>query len=103
MLWSGGWALAARSLAHGLVDRLGLPALGRALGVNAIAAHAGAWLMVCALEGLRGGIPLYAHGFAWLAPWVGFKDASLAYALAFTALWWALMRGLPQRDLRLRI
>ena len=103
VLWSGGWACVALALAHGLVDRLGAAPLGRALGVNAITAYAGAWLMACVLEGLQWGAPLYAHGFEWLAPWLGPAGASLAYALVFTAFWWALMRWLAQRGLRIRI
>lgn len=103
VLWSGGWALALLVLAHALVDRLGAPPWGRAFGVNAIAAYAGAWLMTCALEGLHWGTPLYAQGFAWLAPALTAEGASLAYALAFTAFWWVLMRGLAQRGVRLRI
>ena len=103
VLWSGGWALAALALAHWLIDVLGAPPLGRALGVNAIAAYAGAWLMVCALEGLHWGAPLYTHGFAWLRPWLGPAGASLAYALAFSGFWWALMRVLAHRGVRIRI
>jgi len=103
VLWSGGWALAALAFAHGLIDRLGAPPFGRALGVNAIAAYAGAWLTTCALEGLHWGTPLYLHGFAWLTPWLGPAGASLAYALVFTGFWWALMRVLAQRGVRIRI
>ena len=103
VLWSGGWALAVLALAHGLIDRLGAPPLGRALGINAIAAYAGAWLMVCVLEALHWGVPLYAHAFAWSAPRLGLEGASLAYALVFTGLWWGVMRVLAQRGWRLRI
>jgi len=103
VLWSGGWALAALALAHMLVDRWGLPPLGRAFGVNAIAAYAGAWLMTCALEGLHWGTPLYRKGFAWLTGGGTPEVASLAYALVFTAFWWVLMRVLAQRGVRIRI
>ena len=103
VLWTGGWALAVLGLAHALIDRWQAPPLGRAFGVNAIAAYAGAWLMTCALEGLHWGAPLYRHGFAWLTPWIGPEGASLAYALAFTAFWWVLMRILAQRGVRIRI
>lgn len=103
VLWSGGWSLAALVLAHGLVDRLGAPPLGRALGVNAIAAYSGAWLLVCVLEGLHWGTPLYTQVFAPLTPALGPEGASLVYALAFTALWWALMRELARRGMRIRI
>ena len=103
VLWTGGWSLAALALSHGLIDRLGAPPLGRALGVNAIAAYSGAWLMVCVLEGLHWGAPLYAQVFAPLTPALGPDGASLAYALAFTATWWVLMRVLAQRGVRIRI
>jgi predicted acyltransferase len=103
VLWSGGWSLAALALAHALIDRFGVPPLGRALGVNAIAAYSGAWLMVCVLEGLHWGAPLYSKGFAPLAPAIGAEGASLVYALAFTAFWWALMRVLAQRGVRIRV
>ena len=103
VLWSGGWALAALALAHAVIDRAGAPPVGRALGVNAIAAYAGAWLAVCALEGLHWSAPLYAALSAPLIPRVGAAGASLAYALAFTALWWMLMRVLAQRGVRIRI
>jgi len=88
VLWSGGWALVALGLAHTLVDRWGVPPLGRVFGVNAIAAYAGAWLMTCALEGLHWGAPLYTHGFAWLIAGIAPEAASLAYAIVFTAFWW---------------
>ena len=103
VLWAGGWALAALALAHTLVDRWGLPPLGRAFGVNAIAAYAGAWLMTCVLEGLHWGTPLYRNGFAWLTAWVAPEVASLAYALVFTAFWWVLMRVLAQRGVRIKV
>ena len=103
VLWTGGWALAVLGLAHALIDRWQAPPLGRAFGVNAIAAYAGAWLMTCALEGLHWGAPLYRHGFAWLTPWFSPEGASLAYALAFTAFWWVLMRILARRGVRIRI
>lgn len=103
VLWSGGWSLAALALAHELITRRGLTVWGRSLGVNAIAAYAGAWLMVCVLEGLHWGAPVYARGFAWLVPLFGAEAASLAYALVFTAFWWALMRLLAQRGVRIRI
>ena len=103
VLWSGGWAMAALALAHGVIDRAGAPPVGRALGINAIAAYAGAWLAVCALEGLQWGAPLYATLAAPLVPRVGAAGASLAYALVFTAFWWVLMRVLAQRGVRIRI
>jgi predicted acyltransferase len=103
VLWTGGLALLALALAHELVDRRGWPALGRSMGVNAIAAYAGSWLAVCALEGSGAMTPLYRALFAEplvrLDPWV----PSLAFAAAFTALWWLLMAALYRRGWRLTI
>ena len=103
VLWSGGWALLALWAAHLAVDRRGWPAIGRGFGVNAIAAYAGSWLMVCALEALGWGSPIYAHGFAWMTPRTGPYLPSLAYALAFVALWWGLMALLDRRRIRFKV
>ena len=43
---------------------------------------------------------LFAHLFA---PWASPVNASLAYALAYVALWWVLMWGLDRSGLRLRV
>jgi predicted acyltransferase len=43
---------------------------------------------------------LFEHFFA---PWASPVDASLAYALAYVLLWWALIRGLDRSGLRLRL
>lgn len=40
VLWTAGWAAVALLAAHVLVDLRGWPALGRSLGINAIAAYA---------------------------------------------------------------
>ena len=89
--WTGGFALFALALAHLLIDRRGWPPLGRAFGVNAIGAYAGAWLMVCVMAWLGVDQPLYRVLFAEpLTPLVGPYAASAAWAVAFTGLWWAL-------------
>jgi predicted acyltransferase len=65
VLWTGGWAMLALGAAHVAIDRRGWPAVGRSLGVNALAAYAGAWLMVCVLEGThwaRGCMPQASRG-----------------------------------------
>jgi predicted acyltransferase len=43
---------------------------------------------------------LFEHCFA---PWASPVNASLAYALAYVLLWWALMRALDRTGLRLRL
>jgi predicted acyltransferase len=103
VLWTGGWALLALAGAHAAIDRHGWPAIGRSFGINAIAAYAGAWLMVVALAGLGWTVPVYQRGFAWMAPVVGGAGASLAHALAFVALWWVVVAVMDRRGLRIRI
>ena len=103
VLFSGGFALLALWAAHELVDRRRWPALGRSFGVNAIAAYAGAWLMVCLLVGLHLLEPLYRIGFGWIVPLAGPYVASLAYATAFVAVWWVAMRLFDRRHIHIRI
>ena len=102
-LCTGGAAMLALALAHVLIDWRGWPAWGRSLGINAIVAYAAAWLAVCVLEGMRWLGPLYAHGFGWAAPWVGPFVPSLAYAIAFVALFWAAAHALERRGVRISI
>ena len=103
VLWTGGWALLALGLAHVAVDRHGWPPIGRSFGVNAIAAYAGSWLMVCVLAGLHWMRPLYQHGFAWMTPSAGPYVPSLAYALAVVAVWWAVVAWLDRRRIHFKI
>jgi predicted acyltransferase len=102
-LWTGGAALLLLVLAHGCVDRLGAPALGRAMGRNAITAYALAWLGTCALGGTGWMARLYPAGFAaplgGFAPWV----PSAAFALVFTGLVWALVAAMDRRGWRVTI
>jgi predicted acyltransferase len=103
VLCTGGAAMLALALAHQLIDRRGWPALGRSLGVNAIAAYAAAWLAVCMLDGLHWAGPLYVIAFGWMTPWAGPFVPSLAWALAFVALFWTAARGLERRGIRIVI
>ncbi|WP_255355406.1 heparan-alpha-glucosaminide N-acetyltransferase domain-containing protein [Lysobacter sp. Root667] len=104
VLWTGGiacWTLAALHLA---IDRHGWPALGRALGVNAIAAYAGSAFLLYALVAAGWLEPLYRHAFAaWMTPRFGPTLPSLAYALAFVALWWGVVRLLDARRIYFKI
>lgn len=97
--------LAALTLAalHQLVDRLGAPPLGRAFGVNAIAAYAGAWVCTVLLQGLGWMQPLYAAGFGWVQHAAGPEVASLSFALAFVAIWALIVRALDQRRIYLKV
>jgi predicted acyltransferase len=48
--------------------------------------------------------PLYQHGFAsWITPRLGPYAASLAYALAFVAVWWAIVRWLDARKIYFKV
>ena len=89
---------------HLAVDRHGWPAWGRAFGVNAIAAYAGSAFLLYALVATGALDPLYRHGFAdWMTPRLGPYVPSLAYALAFVALWWAVVRVLDARRIHFKI
>ena len=104
VLWSAGWAALSLAMMHVLIDRRGWPALGRSFGVNAITAYAGSALLVCALVVLGIWAPLYQHGFAgWMMPRFGPYLPSLAFALAFVALWWGIVRWMDRRGWHLRI
>ncbi|MBS0216419.1 MAG: DUF1624 domain-containing protein [Proteobacteria bacterium] len=104
VLWTAGWAMLALLACHKLVDVRGWPPIGRRFGVNAIAAYAGSELMQVTLPALRWQDPIYNHAFAsWIAPWGGDKFASLAYAIVFVALWWAIMWWMDRRKIYLKI
>ncbi|WP_332852257.1 acyltransferase family protein [Duganella sp. S19_KUP01_CR8] len=104
VLWTGGFGMLAIALAHQLIDVRGWPALGRAMGVNAIAAYAGSWIATCVIEGSGLMGPLYAHVFSGpLTPVFGPWAASLAFAAAFTALFWLAMAGAEKRGWRITI
>ncbi|MGQ4583225.1 heparan-alpha-glucosaminide N-acetyltransferase domain-containing protein [Lysobacter sp. F60174L2] len=98
VLWTGGWAMLALAACHALVDLRGWPALGRSFGANAIAAYAGSALMVHVFAALGWWEPVYRIGFSgWMAPRFGPYLPSLAFALAFVALWWGIVRWMDRR------
>ncbi|TFW27122.1 acyltransferase family protein [Duganella callida] len=103
VLWTGGFGMLAIALAYQLIDVRGWPALGRAMGVNAIATYGGAWLATCLLaySGVFG--PLYRNVFAPLAPRFGPEFASAAFAAAFTAVFWLVMVYADKRGWRVTI
>lgn len=104
VLWTGGFGMLAIALAYQLIDVRGWPPLGRSMGVNAITAYAGSWLATCALAatGVLG--PLYEHGFrAPLQPLFGPEFASMAFAAAFTAVFWLAMAYAYKRGWRISI
>lgn len=104
VLWAGGWAMLALAACHQLVDRRGWPALGRRFGVNAVAAYAGSVLMVYAAIGLGWWDAIYRVAFAgWMTPRFGPWVPSLAFALAFVALWWSVLYAMDRRGWRITI
>lgn len=104
VLWSAGWATLALWLLHVLVDRRGWPALGRSFGANAITAYAGSALLVCALVAAGVWGDLYQAGFAaWMTPLAGPYLPSLAFALAFVALWWGVVHWMDRRGWHLKV
>ena len=104
VLWTAGVAMALLAAAHWLVDRRGWPAWGRAFGMNAIAAYAGSAFLLYALVASGWLEPIHRHGFAgWMSPHVGPYVSSLAYALAFVALWWGIVRWLDTRRIYIRV
>ncbi|RFP08117.1 MULTISPECIES: acyltransferase family protein [unclassified Duganella] len=104
VLWTGGFGMLAVALAHQLIDVRGWPPLGRAMGVNAIAAYAGSWIATCVIEGSGLMGPLYAHVFSGpLGPLFGPWTTSLAFAATFTALFWLAMAGAERRGWRVTI
>lgn len=103
VLWTGGFGLLAIALAHELIDKRGLPAWGRSLGINAIAAYAGSWLATCALEGSGIMSPLYTNAFSQPLAAYGPFVPSLAFALAFSAAFWIVMHFMLKRGWRISI
>lgn len=104
ILWTGGFGFLAIALAHHFIDKRGFPAFGRSLGINAISAYAGSWLAVCVLDGFGITPKLYSLAFSQpLAPIFGPFVPSLAFALAFAAVFWLGMRFMTLRGWRISI
>ncbi len=103
VLWTGGLGTLTLAAAHQLIDKSGVPALGRSFGVNAIAAYAGAWMCTVFLEGFGVMKPLYAHGFGWITPLAGPFAQSLAFALAFVAVWAVIVDQMDRRKIYIKI
>jgi predicted acyltransferase len=104
VLWTGGFGMLAIALAYRLIDGLGWPAFGRAMGINAIAAYAGSWIATCLLaaSGVLG--PLYETAFrAPLTPLIGPEGASAAFAACFTAVFWLAAAYAGKRGWRVTI
>jgi predicted acyltransferase len=103
VLWSGGWSLLLLAAAHVAVDRRGWPPLGRSFGRNAIVAYAGSSALYLLLFATGAWDAAWRLISAALAPAIGASAASAAFALAYVALWWAVMRLLQARGWRLSL
>jgi predicted acyltransferase len=104
VLWSSGWATLALAALHVVIDRRGWPPVGRSLGINAIAVYVGAALMVYALIAFDVAGPLYDTLFAgWMRPRFGPYLPSLAFAVAFVALWWGVAVLMRRRGWRITV
>jgi len=97
VLWTGGLAAVALVAAHAWIDRRGHRPWGRAFGLNAIGAYAGAWMCTVLLEGLGWMAPLYRGVFGPLGPLLGPQGQSLAFAVAFVAVWAVIVWRLDRR------
>ncbi|WP_082532510.1 acyltransferase family protein [Pelomonas sp. Root1237] len=97
VLWTGGLAAVALAAAHQWIDRLGHRPLGRAFGLNAIGAYAGAWMCTVLLAATGWMEPLYRTVFAPLNPLIGPYGQSLSFALAFVAVWAVIVWALDKR------
>ncbi|HEY0197407.1 MAG TPA: heparan-alpha-glucosaminide N-acetyltransferase domain-containing protein [Rhodanobacter sp.] len=104
VLWCAGLATLALLLFHWLVDRRGWPAIGRRFGVNAIAAYAGSELMQILLPATGVQDAFYQHAFAgWMTPRFGPYIPSLAFAVAFVAVWWLIVYAMDRRRIYLKL
>ena len=103
-VWTAGWATLLLALCHWLFDVRGWRPFGRSMGINAITAYAGSWVMACLLErfGLFGALYRGVLQPA-IGPLLGDKAASLAFAFAFVAFWSLLMWAMAKRGIRISV
>ncbi|MFG6490070.1 acyltransferase family protein [Roseateles sp. BYS78W] len=97
VLWTGGLAAVALAAAHEWVDRRGHRPWGRAFGLNAIGAYAGAWMCTVLLAATGWMEPLYRGVFGPLGRFVGPEGQSLSFAVAFVAVWAVIVWALDRR------
>lgn len=100
VVYAAGWSTLLLALCHGLFDLRGVPPVGRSMGINAITAYAGSWLLACVFEKFGVFAAAYAQATTWLGDG---KPASLMVAVAFVALWWGLMWGMEKQGWRVTI
>ena len=103
VLWTAGWACLALVVLNEVIDRRGWPALGRSLGINAIAVYAGSTALVDLLIACGWLGPLQNVVARVLTLSFEPEVASLAWALVFTAFWWLVAWALDRRRLYFKI
>lgn len=104
VVFASGWSLLLLALCHALFDLRGWRPLGRSMGINAITAYAGSWLMACLMQRLGLFDAIWSRGFEpLLAPLFGAQAASLSLALAFVAFWSLAMWAMARRGWKLGV
>lgn len=104
VVFAAGGSTLLLALCHLLFDRWHWLPLGRSMGINAISAYAGSWLMACLMQHFS------VFDLAWsglfeplIAPSFGPKLASLAFALSFVAFWWIAMWAMDRRGWKISV
>ncbi len=104
VLWTGGFGMLAIALMHYLIDQRNWPAIGTSFGINAIAAYAGSWIVICILYGSGAFRAIYPVLFeAPFAHSVSPEFASFLFAVAFTAVFALVMKVMAVRGWRIVI
>lgn len=102
--WTSAWAILLLLAMHLLIDRQGWPAIGKSLGVNAIAVYTGAWLASCMLTWTGWANAIYQHVFvAVLQKQTGEEFSSFAYAACFTLVFAGLAFVMNKKGWRIVI
>ena len=96
-LWSGGLAAVALASAYQWIDQRGHRPWGRAFGLNAIGAYAGAWMCTVLLATTGWMDPIYRTVFGPVGLLFSPQGQSLAFALAFVAVWALIVWALAKR------
>jgi predicted acyltransferase len=103
-VWAAGVATLLLALCHHLFDVRGWRPFGRSMGINAITAYAGSWIMACVLVKFGVFDALYRGVLQpVIGPLLGDKAASLGFAIAFVAVWWLSMRAMAKRGWRISV
>ncbi|MBV2209836.1 MAG: DUF1624 domain-containing protein [Thermomonas sp.] len=101
VLYAAGWSLLLLALCHWLFDQRQWPPFGRSMGINAITAYAGSWLVACVFE--KWGV--FGAAYTQLAELLPTHEklASLLVAAMFVGLWWLLMWAMEKKGWRVTI